>query len=270
MVFTCPRCGFITEYTTNYKKHIKLKKGCIATVNDVGIEAMEAELHKHKINNNITCLICNKKFASNKTLNKHMNDQHESKDKNMAQQIKKLATKLEHLSKKCNIIINNNNNINTNNNNIHININPFLHENINYISKDFFNECGRKITDGVGITELIKEIRFNPNHPENMNVKYHTTKNETLNVYKENRWQVCGKKTTLNEIISNGATLLSRNLLNIIDEDVLLEKLTNENSYEFKLNKLVTDIYSRDKKTMSNLQNKVYAIILDIRDINVI
>ena len=161
-----------------------------------------------------------------------------------------------------NVVTNNgtiNNSITVNNQNvINVNINSFLKEDTNYISSEFVMNCAKRLNNG--LIDFIKTIRFNPEHPENMNVKIHRIKQKTLYVYKQNRWEICDAKWTLEEMIVHGARILHQQILTECDQD----KLLDEDSSESRMNTWLLSLLPRtNEKMMGMLSRRLYAVILD-------
>lgn len=266
MVYTCPRCGYTTEKTTNYKKHTQLKNLCEPIINNVSIDIIIQELNKYKINNKFLCNVCHKTYASKRTLNNHLkshNNEPELNDKfkKINEEINLLKTKISNLENN-KVIINNPQQNNINNiNNIIINNNlpnSFLDEDLTYISPNFAMQCAKKLNNG--LIDFIKTIRFNPDHPENMNVKVHRLKKKTLYVFKNDRWEICDAKWTLEEMIIHGARILNQHLITNMDQ----EKLLDEDSQESRIQSWLLSILPKNnEKLLGNLSRSIYALILD-------
>ena len=249
MIYTCQRCGYVTEFTSHFKKHINAKKICEPSLTDISKEQLLASFLDHQNNKNFTCDQCNKKYKTVETLRVH----------------KKTCSSTQ--SHPTHII---NNNINTtNNNNIQVNIQinapnnipnirDFLNENMEYITDEFIMKCAKKLDHG--LIELIKNVRFNPEYPENMNIKLHTKRDKTLYVFKNNRWEICDGNTTLESMIIQGARIINQSLLTNTDA----EKMLDEDSYESKIQSWLLSILPKDNiRVLNKLSKSIYAMILD-------
>jgi DNA-directed RNA polymerase subunit RPC12/RpoP len=71
MIYTCQRCGYITEHSSNYKKHINAKKICSPILSDVSKEQLLNDLSDMQNDKNYTCDRCNKKYKTTETLRVH-------------------------------------------------------------------------------------------------------------------------------------------------------------------------------------------------------
>jgi hypothetical protein len=87
-----------------------------------------------------------------------------------------------------------------------ININNFGEENLKYISGDFLSNL-IKIPFNA-LSNLIKEIHFNPDHPENNNIKISNKKLPYAEVFKDNCWKIQDKKETINYLVDKGVGIL--------------------------------------------------------------
>lgn len=74
--FTCPFCGYKTDQSSNFIKHLSLKKLCEPVIADVSIDEIKHEMMSKKVNNEFECLVCHKMYASIRTLRYHITDQH--------------------------------------------------------------------------------------------------------------------------------------------------------------------------------------------------
>jgi hypothetical protein len=267
MVYNCPRCEYNSEYITNFRKHINAKNICLPIKGDISLDSIRTELLVKKKDPQYTCTICEKKFASNRTLSTHNKNHHKQIDnddriKIMADEINELKAKLSNIGSK---VENINNKIEIrsikNQNNIIINNNvpnKFLNEDMTYISTNFAMQCAKKLNNG--LIDFIKTIRFNPDHPENMNVKVHRLKKKTLYVFKNDRWEICDAKWTLEEMIIHGARILNQHLITNMDQD----KLLDEDSQESRIQSWLLSILPKNnEKLLGILSNSIYALILD-------
>ena len=98
----------------------------------------------------------------------------------------------------------NNNSHNINNNNIYIN--NFGEENKEYITPEYLTEL-LKIPYSA-IQKLIKNIHFNPLHPENHNIKIPNRKEKFAIVYKNGDWKLRNKHNVIDDMVENGYNML--------------------------------------------------------------
>ena len=61
MKHTCPRCGYHTDFGTNFKKHLNLKTLCPPLIEDISLYEIKSEYFGKKENNQNVCNYCRKK-----------------------------------------------------------------------------------------------------------------------------------------------------------------------------------------------------------------
>ena len=263
MIYKCPRCGYVTTNTTNKKSPTTNQKVCKPWVADVSLDVYRQEMLTKKDNNTYECLSCGKMYKSNRTLQDHAK-------KCRKDDIHTLATLLSQMMKTgtSNIINNFKNSVQNIQNNIQINIttsdpvniNSFLHENLSYISDEYIMKCAKRLDNG--LVDLIKTIRFNPEHPENMNVKMHVKRDKTLYVW-NGKWEICDAKWTLEEMILHGARIIHQKFLTNSDQD----KLLDDGSFESQVQTWLLSLLPRNNdKLMGKLSKRLYALILSNQD----
>lgn len=251
MIYECPRCGYNTNVNTNFKKHISNKKICKPIIDDISLEETRNQFLNKKESNQYECNECHKKYSTVETLRIHKkkcvskNNSNDNVIGNM--------TVTNNITNIQNQVI-----ININNDNTKLNIKEFLHENLEHITDEFILKCAMKLDNG--LIDFIKTIRFNPDHPENMNVKIHVKRDKTIYVYKDKRWQICDGNWTLEEMILHGAKIINQKFLTHTDR----EKIMEEDSSESRVQSWLLSILPRDNaRIIGKLSKRLYAIILD-------
>jgi len=163
--------------------------------------------------------------------------------------LKELELKLASLENHNNTHIVNN----IQNQNIQINIASFGEEKTNHLSVEFLDKCLLGLNNGM--KTLMKEIHFNPNVPENHNIRVLSKKQNLLEKYCDGEWHPCDKNNTLDEMIKNGYKILySHFLRQKIDHDLeLIEPTIND--YFIKLRSKDNIYYE--------LRRDLYIMILD-------
>ena len=92
----------------------------------------------------------------------------------------------------------------TNYNNIVIN--NFGKENIDYITDSMLKKMLKQ--GSKSIPSLIKEIHFNPDHPENHNVRINNKKLKFAEIRENNKWKYKHKKAVLDDLVDFGYVTL--------------------------------------------------------------
>lgn len=238
MKYNCKRCGYETDKISHFKRHLTKTILCPCIFDDISREILLDNLTNK--NDYKKCEHCNKQLKNDKSLQAHF--------------------------KNCKILPQNITNINSNNNiNVNINIanltipriNNFLQEDLSHLTNDLIMQLARKMN--TGLIDLIKEIRFNPEKPENMNVKLHTKRDKTLYVYQNDTWEISPRKWTIEDMILQGAKIINQVFCRNVDKD----KLQDNESREFQIQSWLLSILSKDKcKELDLISQKLYAIIL--------
>jgi hypothetical protein len=103
---------------------------------------------------------------------------------------------------------NNTNNVNnTQNITFNVNLNNLGNERLDHITPDMMNNFLKQI-NGVGVANLIDAIHFDPQVPENHNVRIDSIKGQTLLVYENNKWYIKDMSAILQFLVSNGCKML--------------------------------------------------------------
>lgn len=204
---SCEFCNKLFTLQNNKKRH--LEKFCKV---------------KNSIKNkksNLNCEFCNKVFTRLDNKKRHVAKYCKVK-KGILSKTKKSCKK-----KKPNIIDGNgkddkcvknmiiNGDVNTTNiinnytqNNIintEIQINGFGKEDTSYISEDIMKKI--IMNPAKGIPKLVELIHFNPNHPENSNIKMINKKDSFLDYYNGDNWSFVDKKKMINYLITSKKAL---------------------------------------------------------------
>ena len=124
-------------------------------------------------------------------------------------EIGKMKKQIENLFINMSTITNNNNTI-TNSNNVNmqqnITINSYGKENLEYLTQDYLTSL-LKIPYR-SIPNLVKKIHFNPNHPENCNIKIPNRKEKFAKVYNSGSWEFKNKKEVIESIVDNSYNII--------------------------------------------------------------
>lgn len=251
-------------YITNLKNHVSSKNLCQPTVSDISLDQIRNELFSKKSDNTFECTCCHKMFKTKITLKNHIkvcksnNPVETTSVEDNAILMKEMIGLMKELINKQGTTTINNTITNIQNNiALNGNMSDFLHEKYDYISDDYIMNCARKLDNG--LVDFIKEIRFNPDHPENMNVKMHVKRDKTLYVYKDGKWTICDAKWTLEEMIVHGAKIIHQRFLSISDQEKLIDDCSNES----KIQTWLLSILPRDNdRVIGRLSKILYAVIL--------
>jgi len=261
--YTCPRCGYNTYHICAYKKHLQRQKICPAK----HAEMSQNDLYEHFTNSFeerkvkvYKCDICNQAFdtpqkkyqhklrCSSKNVNEQIREQ-------VQQQVKQILS---------NVNIGNTTNINNNGtfNTINIINAPTVHkkdfggqENTEYLDQDMLM-YSLKDQD---IHTVLKELHFNPEHPENHNVRVKNL-NQNLMEYIENgKWVVDNKDRVLQYMVMNGWRILDTFYRDNTDT---VENSMSETEIDQSLTWL-QKIYDEDGNLLRNLKSEAMLMVLN-------
>ena len=222
-LYDCKCCKFSTNLKSNYTRHLKTKKHQKVTQSYpklpselCNVSSSESENLKH------ICKYCGKEYKHRPGLSRHikyscqknededlkelvklMNEQlntinnklnestveNEKKDK----MIKKLTTKLQI------------NNYNTNNV-IVTNILNYKDTDISHLTSKDYERAIKQVNNA--IPSILKEIHFNPEKPENMNIYIPNIKDKYLLIFNENEWQIKARSHAVNNLIDDKYVIL--------------------------------------------------------------
>jgi hypothetical protein len=277
--YICQRCGYSTKHKNNFRKHIFKKYECKIILSDVSILNIRKNfkmnkntilvkndfqmtskrlpndfglIHKSVKNQNnegvYECKNCKKCFTRKNNMNYHV--KHNCKEKNnIKDELNKIKNEIINLKKQNKILSKNtikNSNIIYNNTN-NIIINNFGNENLDYITDNLMKKMLLKGSNS--IPSLIKQIHFNPEHPENHNIRIKNKKLKFAEIRENNKWKIKHKKAVLDDLVDFGY--------------ITLEEFKENNDYEmdgllFKgFNRMMNSYESNKEEIMNNIELEV-------------
>lgn len=222
--YKCERCGHPTSTKSNLLQHLRKKTPCIANNSQRSREVIINELLEPIVDNNsdknFKCDYCNKRLSSAPGKSQHKKICPKRPELLMETMIKNLQEELnknkndiidlrEQLMKNNTTTIMNTNHIHNqhNNNNINIIVNNFGNETTPMFTPEFLNHC--LLNPSKGLTSLIEKIHYNPELPENYNLRHKSTKQNTLQKFIDHNWHDCDASNTLDELIRKGYRILN-------------------------------------------------------------
>jgi hypothetical protein len=162
------------------------------------------------------------------------------------------------------------NNITNNTNNCIINnliINNYSKDNYQYITEKFKDRLFRNLCDRDDyikpIPSLIENIKFNPNHKENHNVKIKSDRSKIGLIYDEHKWKAMNKNELLEDLMNYGFKIFDKYFnerKDNLSEDII------DNYIEFR------DVYIDDlkKEIKDKIENIAYIFTKNNNDENVL
>ena len=290
--YICKRCGYTVNHKYNFVKHLQRKNVCKPILENIDINTIKHQFNVEvgnnffevtpfdsqltpidsqltpfdSLNNASSCMknklfqcnYCQKELSKNSNLHRHLKICKAKKqvvDNNqtlndLQKQIDSLSLKVDKKKAAKTNITNNNNCNNVNNTNINIQLNGFGEENLDYITPEYIYALAQG--PSLAIPKLLKKIHFNPEHPENMNVKLTNKKLPLMNVYNDaqKKWIFKDKKDTITTMVEQGYSII---------DDNLSEKKHNSEMKNFLK---FSERYEKDDKIVLKRLNKNVELLL--------
>jgi len=195
------------------------------------------------------CYFCMKAFNNRQSRINHYKSKHQTEYNDIIKTIKDNTNVIngngtingDHNTLNIQNTVNTNTTIN-NNTNYHIHLHPFGEENTEYLTDEMRMKC---LECGFpGLQEILKQIYFNEQHPENHNVKLQSIKHEIVLVYsKDQDWEHKPLDDTVDNMIKNS----QREIRLVLKEP------------EIRLLQKMAEIFSPSPSQRSNTKKKVTA-----------
>jgi len=224
-----------------------------------------------------TCQFCKQKYSKNSNLHRHMKkctkkkenktvstiNNEESDNTKLLEYIKLIEKENELITKEKKAmrkeiekLIDKVGDTNIMNNTINIVApNNFTQENLDYLTGNYLDGL-LKIPYG-SILDLLRHIHFNPNHPENHNIKIPNRKEKFAIVYSDGKWEIRVKKEVIGDMVDTAYS--------IIDCHYDEVKNTLEFSRKDRFNNYQSS-YDTDNKTRQKIETDVELVILNGND----
>ena len=192
--FKCA-CGKSFTKSSNLSRH---KKKCNYVVSNI------------ETNTNQTLQVLHEKLEEKnqeiRYVKDEMRERLDKKDQEMDELRKQVEMLLQQSDKKTtnNSNIKNQNNIETQN---IIVVNSFGNENIEHLTDQIICKL-IQYSPFKCVPELIKKIHFDPEHPENHNIKLTNKKLNYAEIVKDNKWITTNKKKVIDDVIQNSYNIL--------------------------------------------------------------
>ena len=188
--YQCHRCLKEFNHKGTYQRHLARKFPCKSPT-----EKSESKLKCHQ---------CDKTFSSKQSLKRHQK-------KSECDRIQKLETQQQEMQLKFDLLLeefrNKPNNTTYNiQNTYNVQINNFGCENISYITDQMLIKLMQN--PKVAVPELLRHIHFNPEHPENRNIRITNRKERFAHIFSDRSWQLAKKTDVLEKLVNKSYVLL--------------------------------------------------------------
>ena len=263
IMITCVTCTHIFNTKQQYERHLKSRKHLLRLGEDMKL---------------LICPFCEKQFSHGSTLSSHKkkctvilkqesivkqlqterdNMKHQLEDfekerNEMRSQIAMLMDRcvLEKLNRSQHIDTQNN----TTNNHINIIVKSFGHENTDHLTDKIIYRL-IQTAPFTCVPQLIEKIHFDPDHPENHNIKITNKKMNYAEIIKNNKWVTANKQKVIDEIIQNS--------YNILDEKYTGYKGSMSEKRQERFDKFQEKYENNDYELHCNIKKDVDLIIIN-------
>lgn len=301
--YKCKKCNKVFHHYGNYNYHVmrifpcdvkkelvnynkKTKKEIIAEENsynndDSIIEEITANTEENEEVSELICMYCKKTFSRKDVCKRH--EKYNCKNKKIFEKERENKKLINELKKTKQTIINNFQTVNNYQQNIQNNIqqnfngftseipiNPFGKEDISFLTHGIMKNILKNPDNG--IAQLIRLIHFNPEIPQNQNVRLKNKKEPYLNVFNGKNWELRDKDDTIQDLIISKKeiaddyfeNLLTQQDVSIIQkQDNIINALTQKKYETYTeaiddyLNTIILDEDS-SKKIIMNKYKRLY------------
>jgi hypothetical protein len=249
MTFICKRCNQCFLYKAYLKSHLERKRRCEFIENDIDVKLLLEELYKRNLNEKTyDCDFCGMKFNStsgkcqHKKICKNKPISSDEKVNELTKVVEDLKNKLEKLNGK-NSLTTNNNITNNTQNNINVTIpklNDFGKENMNALPETLISTLFMDLR----FRELLSNLHCDPNYPENQNIRIKSIKRNTMEIFRNNKWDIMTFTNGLTELLLQGHKIFKdyykKDKNRILEEDMSedeIKEILNQLDQIEKLNK---------------------------------
>ena len=239
--YRCKNCGKDCKQKYNLDRHVKScnKKFGKEPTDESKINDLVKENQKIRLE------LEREKEKMNKEREAMKKEQHE-----MRNDIKKLMS----LVNKQNNTTNNTTNNNTHTQNVNIVINNFGNENLDYITEDYLTKIIKHGPRG-SIQKLLRQIYFNPNHPENQCVKIPNKKQPYAKVKSNDKWEFKDKGDVVDTMVNKGYGLIDDHYEGIENE--------LEGRYKGKYREFKVDYDNNNTDLIKKIKKETELIIIN-------
>ena len=251
-VFCCKRCGYVGKQKQSLVRHLQRKHICDPLFANDPPEDLVRSLGTHT-NCIHVCNHCKKQYSSRSNMNAHIKICKKNPDNNEVQTL--LMGKIKALEEKLTTLPQFTINKMSQHNNIQIfNVQSFGKESMDHIKTDFLTKC--VLNQGDGVRDLISKIHFDPECPENKNIRIKSKKQNLFEIF-DKEWVQCDKNNTLDEMIRNGYKILFAHFLN--NKETINDLKEREDS----IATWFIDLCSKQGNEYYRLRRDLYVMILN-------
>jgi hypothetical protein len=256
-MYNCKRCGSEWEFKYLLKRHLARKTLCNPVLSDIDRVKLISEFQLEQKEKKYICKHCKKCFTNKNSKYVHQRDCKGTVNDTINDLTEQIVILKEELKKiHSSQTINNNNIKNTQNININLTLRDFASdENKKYLDPEVLLECFRD----QDLLKVLQELHFNPDHPENHNVRVKNVKQNLMEYTEGGKWMVGKKDDVLRHLILNGYRVLhtyyKENKEDVCDE---LDDEEIDDSISW-----LSKIYNEDKMLMKELKDDAFLLVMN-------
>ena len=250
------KCSFVRKYLLT--QHLKSKKHLKRVENTTELfscKCGKSYTHKNSLEfHKKTCNYNDNKVEMEMEIMREKIDQFEKEREEMKAQISFLLD--QQASTRGNTTTNTNSNNTTidTQNNITIQFNSFGQENTDYLDDKAILQCIDRVYKS--IPALLQKIHFDPQHPENHNIKITNKKLPYASVMGDNKkWKTMDRKDAIDKMVNNGYYMLDEKYENNKEK---FDSRKQENFETFKNN-----FETEEKNTMKMVKGDVEMMVIN-------
>lgn len=260
MDFICKRCDQQFKTKSQLKTHLQRKNPCIYIHNDIDRNNLIEELYDRKLNDKTyECEYCHMKFnhSSGKSHHKKIC---KSKPLDKITVLENIVSSLvednkilkaEINKKQPTNITNNNTQININNTSNGVKLRDFGRENMDAVPNNLMSYLFMELR----FRDLLSQLHCDPNFPENQNIRIRSIKRETMEIFRNNKWDIVSFSKGLQELLLHGHKIFKEFYTN--DKKRILEEDMDEGD--------LREILSQLQKIADLNKNEIKPLIEDLQ-----
>jgi hypothetical protein len=237
--YECSECGKKYSIRQSLHAHVKLKS-CVVAVVEIAPSSKDEIQHQPSVKEIVD--------EMKQAFDKERQEMKLAFEETMKEQINKILEKHAGTSTNCN-----NTNIEKQQN-ITININSFGNENTDYLDDKSILACISHVYKS--IPSILEKRHFDPNHPENHNIKITNKKLPYASVMGNNqKWKTVDRKDAIETMVLNG--------YNILDEKYAENKDKFSSKKQDNFEGFQSKFESEDKEMMKQIKTEVDMMVLN-------
>ena len=224
----CEICGVDFKEQRCYKAHLNSLRHKNIVDNKIGnnnkCPCGKSYIHRQSLyNHQKTCHYKQEHSIDVQCLTKENNEMREiinRKDQEMRDMFNKKDKEIDELRKKVEFLFEQTSGNTTNNSHIknqtnienqYIVVNSFGHESIDHLTDQIICKI-IKTAPFTSVPQLIEKIHFDPDHPENHNIKITNKKLNYAEIVRDNKWVTANKKKVIDDVIQKSYELLDEKM----------------------------------------------------------